>query len=256
MVHFFTQAENIADGFITITGGDYNHGVNALHLKKGEPVLVSDEDAVDYSCIVEEIRQPEKQLILKIEAVSEENHELPAEITLYQCLPKSDKLEWIIEKATELGASRIVPVQSKNCVMKLEEKKAEAKLRRWNAIAEAAAKQSKRSEIPVVDAPLSFTEAVKEAESRCDVCVIPYENERGMLSTCQAIIQFEPGKKIAVLIGPEGGFDRMEYKFACDHGFNPISLGKRILRTETAAVCALSLVMIRVEIAASGVMES
>lgn len=255
MFHFFVRENQIADGLVTIEGSDYNHAVNVLHLKPGETVLVSDEDAVDYTCAVSEIRQQDKQLLLSVQSVAEVNHELPAEVILYQCLPKSDKLEWIIEKATELGVSKIVPVASRNCVMKVDEKKAESKVRRWNAIAGAAAKQSKRSSIPEVTAPLSFTEAVKEAESTCEVRVMPYENERGMLSTCQAIIQFEPGRKIAVFIGPEGGFDRLEYKFACDHGIETISLGKRILRTETAAITALSLIMIRVEIAASGVME-
>lgn len=256
MYHFFVEKEQIEENRIRITGEDYNHAVRVLRLKKGEKVMVSDPSGTDYYSLVEEVREEAEELLLSIEEVSTENHELPAKITLYQSLPKSDKLELIIQKAVELGVTRIVPVESRNCVVKLEPKKAESKRARWQAIAEAAAKQSKRSIIPEVAAPMGFTDAVKEAEASSNVCIIPYEDEKGMMGTCEAIIKFLPGSDIAVFVGPEGGYDSMEVKFAQNHGIAPVSLGKRILRAETAALAILSLIMIRLEIASTpGIME-
>ena len=191
-----------------------------------------------------------KCMKLVVDRIAENSHELLARVTLYMSLPKSDKMELIIQKATELGVTDIVPVESKNCIMKLEPKKAAAKIARWQAIAEAAAKQSKRSVIPTVHAPMRFTDAVKKAEEESTVRLIPYEDSRGMTGLCEAIISFLPGSDIAVFIGPEGGYDELEIKFARDHGISPVSLGKRILRCETAAISMLSLIMIRLEIAA------
>lgn len=256
MYHFFVQNDQIEDSCIRIREKDYKHAVNVLRLRKGEEVMVSDLSGQDYYCLVDAVLEEQQELLLSIGRRSEENHELPARITLYQSLPKSDKMELIIQKATELGVTRIVPVESRNCVMKLEPKKAESRISRWQAIAEAAAKQSKRSRIPEVTAPLSFTGAVKQAAAESSVKIIPYENENGMIGTCEAIIQFLPGADIAVFVGPEGGYDPLEIRFADSHGITPVSLGKRILRAETAAMAILSLIMIRLEIAATpGVME-
>ena len=174
---------------------------------------------------------------------------------IFQGLPKSDKMELIIQKATELGVSDIIPVNMKNCVAKLDLKKEESKLRRWRAVAESAAKQSKRSIVPNIGRVMNFTEAVKLAES-FDVKILPYESEDGMAGMVEAIVSFLPERDIAVFIGPEGGFDPMEVKFAENHGVLPVSLGRRILRTETAAIAVLSMIMIRLEIAESmGFME-
>ena len=250
MHHFFVAKENIAaDGIVLNDPGDFNHAAHVLRLKAGERILVSDPDGTDYLCMVEEIREAEEELLLRCEEVLKENHELPAQLTLFQCLPKSDKMELIIQKAVELGVTRIVPVISKNCIVKLDEKKADSRLRRWRAIAESAAKQSKRSILPEVTAPVSFREAVELCEA-CDVSLIPYEAEKGMQGTCEAIVSFLPGRSIGMIIGPEGGFDALEAAMARRHGVLPISLGRRILRVETAAVAMLSLVMIRLEIAA------
>ena len=159
-------------------------------------------------------------------------------------------MELIIQKATELGVSDIIPVNMKNCVAKLDPKKEESKLRRWRAVAESAAKQSKRSIVPNIGRVMNFTEAVKLAES-FDVKILPYESEDGMAGMVEAIVSFLPERDIAVFIGPEGGFDPMEVKFAENHGVLPVSLGRRILRTETAAIAVLSMIMIRLEIAES-----
>lgn len=232
---------------------DYNHAVRVLRLKKGEKIIVSDNEGIDYICIVDEISDAAgdegEQLKLIIDQVMSENHELPSKVVLFQCLPKSEKTELIIQKAVELGVSDIVPVISKNCVVRLDDKKAASKTKRWQLIAESAAKQSKRSIIPKVHEPVNFRQAVEMAES-CDVRIMPYENEDGLVGTCEAIVSFIPGRSVGVFVGPEGGFDPLEVSMAKRHGIRPISLGKRILRAETAAIAILSLVMIRLEIAA------
>lgn len=247
MYHFFVDENSITGDEIIISGSDYNHAVNVLRLKPGERIMVSDETGNDYYCLVG--NSDGLELHVHIEEKSEENHELPASVTLYQSLPKSDKMELIIQKATELGVTDIVPVESRNCIMKLEPKKTASKLARWQSIAEAAAKQSKRSIIPTVHEPMTFVEAVKQAERESNVRIIPYEDERGMAGMCEAIISFLPGADIAVFVGPEGGYDKLEITHAINHGINPVSLGKRILRAETAAISILSLIMIRLEIA-------
>ena len=257
MHHFFVKKENFTDDRVCISGEDYNHAVNVLRLNTGERVLISDHEGQDFICLVEEKEETDREsfLWLKIEKEAEENHELPAKVVLFQCLPKSDKLEFIIQKAVELGVSGIVPVASKNCVVKLDDKKAASKLKRWRTIAESAAKQSMRSLVPVIHEPVSFKEAVELMEDY-DVRLIPYENEKGIDSICEAIVNFIPGRSIAVIIGPEGGFDRLEVSMAERHGIMPVSLGKRILRTETAAISILSLIMIRLEIAAGMDLEA
>ncbi len=249
MHHFFADKENISDDLIIIDDkDDYNHAVRVLRLKKGERIIVSDEDGADYICIVDETDGESLRLV--IEERTEGNHELPSKVSLFQCLTKSDKMELIIQKAVELGVSDIVPVLAKNCVLKLDDKNTSSKLKRWQLIAENAAKQSKRSIIPTVHEPVNFKEAVELCE-RHSVSLIPYENESGMTGTCEAIVSLIPGNSIGVIIGPEGGFDPLEIAMARRHGISSISLGKRILRAETAAIAVLSLIMIRLEIAES-----
>ncbi|MDO4265961.1 MAG: 16S rRNA (uracil(1498)-N(3))-methyltransferase [Eubacteriales bacterium] len=247
MHHFFVKNHQISGTEAYILEDDYNHAANVLRLSAGETILLSDEDGQDYLCSVEEILPETERIRLSVLEEQAENHELPARVWLFQGLPKSDKLELIIQKATELGVSDIVPVDMKNCVVRLDGKKAEAKQKRWQAIAESAAKQSKRSCIPTVHPVTRFTDAVRMAESFA-VKILPYEAEDGITGMCEAIVSFLPGRDIAVMIGPEGGFDHMEVKLASNRGFRPVSLGKRILRTETAAIAVLAMIMIRLEI--------
>ena len=273
MHHFFVKNDQIRNDKIYIIGEDYNHAANVLRLRSGEQVLISDEDGQDYLCEVEyaldaknkaEKREGKEEvqmgpviedlafaglshLRLTIRERQTENHELPARVWLFQGLPKSDKMEWIIQKATELGVSDIVPVDMKNCVTRIDGKKAAAKEKRWQAIAESAAKQSKRSRIPTVHPVMKFTDAIRSSD-HFDVRILPYEAKNGIVSMCESIVSFLPGRDIAVLIGPEGGFDHMEVKLAESRGWTVVSLGKRILRTETAALAVLSMIMIRLEI--------
>ena len=244
MYHFFVEPDQIAEDRITILGEDVNHIGNVLRMKPGENVLISAEGEKDRLCGIEEIRRDE--VILRILEVREENNELPARIHLYQGLPKSDKMELIIQKAVELGAYRIVPVSTKNTVVKLDAKKAEAKVKRWNAIALAAAKQSKRSVIPEVAPVISFGQALEEVKT-FDLKLIPYENADGMAKTRACLEKAASGQDIAVFIGPEGGFDPGEIEKAKDAGTEPVTLGKRILRTETAGLCILSALMMQLD---------
>ena len=222
-----------------------------LRGKIGEKILISDGEGVDYQCEIQSFSEDEASLSI---CFREEPHELPAKRILIQALPKGDKMEWIIQKAVELGISALIPLESKNTVMKLKEKKEEKKISRWQSIMDAAAKQSKRSILPKMENGMGWKEAFSYVKD-CDFKLLPYENERGVVPTREILSKMEEavkGKKdcsIALCIGPEGGFTKEEVEAAMAEGFLPISLGKRILRTETAAITALSLIMMQLEYA-------
>ncbi len=246
MYHFFVDPSVIGEGKVRITGADLNHMKNVLRMKAGEAVLISDGTGKDYNCQVEGYKEGEG--ILQILSENEDSRELPSRIWLFQGLPKSDKMEVIIQKAVELGAAGVIPVATRNAVVKLDAKKAEAKVRRWQAIAESAAKQSKRSYIPEVGMVMSLKEAFPYIEEQnFDLCLIPYELEKGMDGIKQVLNRLAPGQQIAVFIGPEGGFDEEEIKLALEKNVIPVSLGKRILRTETAGPAILALLMMKLE---------
>lgn len=246
MHHFFVNPEQVEDGLIRITGSDVNHIKNVLRIKQGEEMLVSDGTGRDYLCQAEEIAGQE--VTVRILETEEEGRELPSRIWLFQGLPKSDKMEFIIQKAVELGAAGVVPVTTRNTVVKLDPKKEEAKVKRWQAIAESAAKQSKRSLVPRVSGIMTLKEAFDYVESQgFSVRLIPYEHEAGMDGTKTELDAAGPGQDIAVFIGPEGGFDEREIELALSKGVRPISLGRRILRTETAGLALLSVLMMRLE---------
>ena len=263
MHHFFAEPGDInrIERTAVLRGDNYRHLVQVLRGRVGEKILISDGDGTDYQCEITEILPEAVALHIDFR---EEMHELPADIYLFQGLPKSDKMELIVQKAVELGARAIVPLETKNTVVKLDSRKSESKVKRWQAIAEAAAKQSKRSVIPEVLPVMGWRQAMDYvADFSCRL--IPYENARDIRRT-MAVLQrlvtadgeareTEPKtlarKKIGIFIGPEGGFDDSEIQAALEHGIVPVTLGKRILRTETAAICALSIVMLTLESAAA-----
>lgn len=245
MYQFFVEDEQIAGEIVTITGSDVNHIRNVLRMKCGEKIRVSSVSGKNYFCKISEIGEMSVQARMCGEEA--EGTELPCRIYLFQGLPKSDKMELIIQKAVELGAYAIVPVAMKNCVVKLDEKKAAGKLKRWQGIAESAAKQSKRSMVPQVMEPMSYRAAVNLA-AEMDVKLVPYENERGMAATYEAIKAIQPGTSVGIFIGPEGGFTSEEIALARESGMQPISLGKRILRTETAGFTTLAIIMYQIEL--------
>lgn len=244
MYRFFITPDQLEGPCIRITGEDVNHIKNVLRMKPGEEIRVSDGTGRDYFCRIESIET--EQVTAEIVREEQNTTELPSRIVLFQGLPKGDKMEWIIQKAVELGVGEIVPVSCRRCVVKLDPKKEEGKLRRWNTISESAAKQSKRLIIPRIMPVMTLKEAIAYGGS-LDIRLIPYENENGMPNSGRLIKDCVPGKSIGILIGPEGGFDGSEVEYARACGWNPISLGKRILRTETAGMMLLSVLMFRLE---------
>ncbi|MDE7131828.1 MAG: 16S rRNA (uracil(1498)-N(3))-methyltransferase [Lachnospiraceae bacterium] len=245
MYRFFVEPSQIQDKRIVITGRDVNHIKNVLRMKIGEELAVSNGiDSREYRCGIEEYTEDE--VICTLRFIKEDGVELPSKIYLFQGLPKADKMELVIQKAVELGVYEVIPVAAKRCVVKLDDKKAAAKIGRWQGIAEAAAKQSKRSVIPTVHDVMSMGEAIAYAKDM-DVRLIPYELAEDMGHTKALIEEVSAGSSIAVFIGPEGGFEESEVQAAVSAGIEPITLGRRILRTETAGMTVLSWLMYQLE---------
>ena len=243
MYQFFVDDAQIGREFVTITGEDVNHIKNVLRMKAGEKTRISNQQGRDYYCEISEVTDTFVQAdILNEDAASTE---LPSKIYLFQGIPKGDRMETVIEKAVELGVYEIIPVAMKYCVVKLDAKKEAAKVARWQKQAEAAAKQSKRSIIPKIHPVMSYKEAVEYA-MQCDVRLVPYENERGMQGTREALSTIKAGTSVSVMIGPEGGFAEDEIAQVKD-SMQVISLGKRILRTDTAGIAVMSMLMLELE---------
>ena len=245
MYQFFVEPSQIQDKRIVITGNDVNHIKNVLRMKIGEEIAVSNGiDGKEYRCGIEELG--EDQIVCTLRFIKEDGVELASQIYLFQGLPKADKMELIIQKAVELGVHEVIPMATKRCVVKLDEKKAVSKINRWQGIAEAAAKQSKRGVIPQVHSVMNMKEAVAYA-GEMEVRLIPYELAEDMAHTKQLIEQVKPGQKVAIFIGQEGGFEEAEVQMALEAGIEPITLGRRILRTETAGFTILSWLMYHLE---------
>jgi 16S rRNA (uracil1498-N3)-methyltransferase len=246
MYRFFVQKEQIdmEEKKIHIIGSDVNHIKNVLRMKSGDKILISAGDNQEYSCLIAGFDSDEVQA--DVMYVQEAGFELPSKLYLFQGLPKSDKMELIIQKAVELGVYEIIPVETKRCVVKLDKRREEAKLKRWRGISESAAKQSKRMFIPKVCEVMKFSKALEYAKS-LDICLIPYELAEDMPHTKAILENIEPGQSIGIFIGPEGGFAPEEIETALEGKAQPITLGKRILRTETAGMTVLSILMYLLE---------
>ena len=244
MQRFFVEPHQIDEGAHQIHILDVNHISNVLRMKQGEELWISDGGKKEYRCTIEEFSPDE--VLLHIIYAQQPDYELQSRIYLFQGLPKADKMELIIQKAVELGAYEVIPVETKRCVVKLDGKKAAKKVERWKQIAESAAKQSKRMLIPNVHEVLTFKEALKYAESM-DVRLIPYELAKGMQETKEILADIQPGQSIGIFIGPEGGFAKEEIDVAKEAGAKIITLGNRILRTETAGLAVLSILMFQME---------
>lgn len=244
MHRFFVEKSQIGEKEIQISGADAHHIKHVLRMRQGEEVLVSDGDKMEYTCCIQELK--EEEVSVEIMFAEESGLELASKIYLFQCLPKADKMELIIQKAVELGACEIIPVASVRCVVKLDAKKEANKRKRWQGISESAAKQSKRMYIPEIAPVMNVRQALDYAK-QIDVKLMPYELADGMESTKKLIDEIKPGQSVAVFIGPEGGFEESEVTAAAEAGFQPITLGKRILRTETAGFTVLSILMYHLE---------
>lgn len=245
MYQFFVKPDQIQDKKIIITGSDVNHIRNVLRMKAGEEISVSNGiDGKEYRCGIEAFTGEE--VICTLRFIKEDGVELPSRLYLFQGLPKADKMELIVQKAVELGVYEVIPVAARRCVVKLDAKKAAGKTGRWQGIAEAAAKQSRRGIIPNVHSVMSMREAVDYARTMA-VKLIPYELAEDMRHTRDIIEAVCPGMDIAVFIGPEGGFEESEIEMAAEAGIIPVTLGRRILRTETAGLTVLSWLMYHLE---------
>ena len=244
MVRLFSAEENKTENGFVITGSDFNHIRNVLRMRIGEKIQVSTETDRVYNCEIAAFCEDSAALAILSEEAA--GTELKAEIWLFQGLPKGDKFETILQKAVELGACAVVPVEMKRCIVRPDPKKAEARLKRYAAISEAAAKQSKRNRIPQVGPYMTL----KEAAAFCrdfDRIFVPYENAVNMQETKRLFSEVKAGERIAVFIGPEGGFEESEIEALEAAGAHAVTLGKRILRTETAGMTVLSVLMFGLE---------
>ena len=244
MYRFFVEPSQVEEHVIRIHGTDMNHIKNVLRMKIGEEILISTGEKTEYTCYIEAYE--EEEVLAHIMYAQEAGYELASRIYLFQGLPKSDKMELIIQKAVELGAFSIIPVETKRCVVKLDAKKAAKKVARWQQIAESAAKQSKRMLIPEIHEVMTYKQALEFAK-QLDVKLIPYELAKGMKETREILGEIKPGQSIGIFIGPEGGFEEEEVAKALEAGAHAITLGRRILRTETAGLAILSVLMFQLE---------
>lgn len=252
MHRFFAAEEAFTDRDVAITGADLNH-LRVLRLNPGDLIVVCNGDGIDYICRLATISAHEARAEILESYHSKAEPSLA--VTLYQGLPKADKMDWIVQKCTEVGVSRFVPVSTARAVVELSGAKAAKRAERWRRIAEAAAKQSGRGRIPKVESVMSWTEALDHADQSAKLAgpgryfaVIPYELEK--TSTAKAV--FRSLRKIgitqaAVFVGPEGGFTEGEIQTAVERGIRPISLGPRILRTETAGLLACGCLLYELE---------
>ena len=238
MHRFFAEPGQIGEKEIVITGADVNHIRNVLRMRTGEEVLIADGRGAEYRCKLTDLSENEvrAQILWKLDG----NAELASAVTLFQGLPKSDKMDLIVQKCVELGVDRIIPVSTKRAVVKLDAKKEETRLKRWNTISESAAKQSGRGVIPEVSGVMSFGKALEEAK-KLDVLLIPYERAEHMAETRRVMGKIRSGQSVGIFIGPEGGFEESEVEEAVAAGAQAITLGRRILRTETAGLAVLAM---------------
>lgn len=247
MLHLFADPSDVQDELLTITGAEVNHIRNVMRLKPGEEISVSiGGDGKEYRYGIESYT--EDSVLCRLRFVKDKEVELPVKVLLFQGLPKADKMDLIVQKAVELGAAEIIPVSMERCVVKLDAGKAAKKTARWQTIAESAASQSRRSIIPRVLAPMSMKEAVEYAKEQTEVRVIPYELQEDDGSVKQYLESLKEGQSVSIFIGPEGGFAPGEVELAKEAGIRPISLGRRILRTETAGLAILSWLIYILEI--------
>ena len=245
MYRFYIEENQIEQEHIEVTGADVNHMIHVLRLEKGDWVVLCDQAGKDYVCRIADVAK--ESVLCHIEKVQDSGTELPGRIYLFQALPKQDKMEWIIQKAVELGVYAVVPVKTRRCVVKLnEEAKIKKKVARWQEIARAAGKQSDRGIIPKVYAPMDFGQALSMASSMaCNL--LPYELAEGMEQSRECMAKAAASSSVGIFIGPEGGFEEEEVKQAVEAGCEIISLGKRILRTETAGLAVLSILIFQMQ---------
>lgn len=239
--HFIIPSEQVGDKEVTITGSDLEHLVRVLRLKPGDTISVSDGQGTVCHCVLRQITKD--KAVGTIHGAYPDTSEPPIEVMLLQGLPKGDKLDLIIQKATELGVSAVYPIAMERSVVKLSPEKAENRVTRWQRIAFEAAKQCRRNRAPVVH-PVMTLAGVFASLPRETKILVPWEEEKSR-SIRQVLTspEFTAAKRVALIIGPEGGLAGGELVLAEKWGAVPVSLGQRILRTETAAIATLAVLM-------------
>jgi len=236
MPRFFVNPDQIKEDQIEITGQDVRHIRDVLRLTPNTQVTICDGKGMDYQSVITQIDK--EKVLVKILEKSIASSEPKMKLTLFQSLIKGDKFEWVIQKAVEIGVHQIIPMETVHCVVKMgQSKKTDAKVARWNKIAQSAAKQSKRGVIPIISVPISYVKAAKLA-SEMDLSYIAYVKETSV--SLRSCLQSAKGESIGVLVGPEGGFSEEEISFAEKVNIQPITLGPRILRSETAGIVLVS----------------
>lgn len=235
MANFYIEKTDITENIATISGEEAQHISRVLRMKKGDKVTLCDGEGMFYEAVLSDFS--DKTVTAEITSSRKAETEPYVQVTIFQGVPKNPKLETIIQKLTEIGAVRLVPMDTKRAVAKLDK---ENKVDRLRKIAREAAKQSKRGIVPEVLSPVSFKDAVKMA-AEADLALIPYEEEKEM-SLKKALVGKTP-KTVSVMIGPEGGFDSEEIRLAMESGITSVTLGKRILRTETAPLTVCSAIL-------------
>lgn len=248
MPKFFVTDRDISDNNITIIGKDVNHIKNVLRKKAGDELAICNTDtSFDYLCEINNVEG--EQIKCTILEKIENNVESNIEVTIFQGLPKADKMELVIQKSVELGVYDITPIQMKRCVVKLNDKDKIKKIQRWQKISEVAAKQCGRNIIPKINNVANIKDICNLC-SQYDIVLVAYENEKNNTLKEQLIKVKELNKdeiKIAIIIGPEGGIAPEEIEVFKEHGAEIITLGNRILRTETVALTVLSVIMYELE---------
>ncbi|ROR30616.1 16S rRNA (uracil1498-N3)-methyltransferase [Mobilisporobacter senegalensis] len=245
MHRFYVENDQIHGKEIVITGQDVNHIRNVLRMKIDDEIIICNGQGKDFYCIINQISSNE--VIADIMSEQDTDAELQTKIYLFQGLPKKDKMELIIQKAVELGVYEIIPVVTKRSIVKLDEKKKELKkLERWQSISTSAAKQSGRGIIPRVSEVMTYKEAIDFA-SKLEYNVIPYEKAEDIDKTRDIVKSAKGKQSLGIFIGPEGGFEESEIDMAFNRDIKPVTLGRRILRTETAGLAILSIIMFELE---------
>lgn len=239
MHKFFVDESNIHKDSICIVGENVNHIVKVLRMKNGDKILVSNGRGKEYICSLSNLST--KEVICDIIYEMENKTEPPVSITLFQGLPKAQKMDLIVQKCVEIGVSKIQPVITSRVVVKTEGKDITGKLERWQRIAEEAAKQSNRGTIPKIFKPISFDKSI-EMLGNMDLTIVPYEREES-LGIKNVLKNGMTYKDIGIFIGPEGGFEEYEIERCLKAGIKPVTLGPRILRTETAGFVASTMIL-------------
>ncbi|MBR3188868.1 MAG: 16S rRNA (uracil(1498)-N(3))-methyltransferase [Lachnospiraceae bacterium] len=250
MTQIFADLSAMQGDMLAVCGEDYNHIKNVLRMHPGEKLAVRGTDESSEEYVFEIVSFSDSQVNCRLLSVKQSEAELAVRVILFQGLPKADKMDFIVQKTVEMGVTEIVPVEMHRSIVKLAGDKRRKRVSRWQSIAEAAAKQSRRAMIPRVHDILSYKEALQYAAEAADFVLVPYEamaDEAGT-GTRSLLESMKAGQTAAVFVGPEGGFEESEIEAALEGGARTISLGKRILRTETAALAFMAFLIYRFEL--------